>query len=320
TIERFVKRFAPYGFRREAMLPVYGLAESSVALSFPPLGREPRIERVARAAFQREGRAVPAAEDDETALRFVSVGSPLPRHEAKLVDGRGAPVPERTVGRLASRGPSSTPGYFRKPEATAAITLPGGFLDSGDLAFLAEGELFVTGRKKDLIIKAGRNLVPQEIEEAAASVDGIRKGCVVAFGVADAASGTERLVVVAETRVKDRAGRDALVAAVTERVAAAIEGPPDVVALVPPGAVPEPSSGKSRRAATRELFETDRLGETPRTTLGQKARLLTAALAGPILPAWRRLFRVLYTAWIGLTIPLVALPCWVVIALVPSRR
>ena len=87
------------------------------------------------------------------------------------------------------RGPSSTAGYYRKPEATAAITLPGGWLDSGDLAYLADGEIFIAGRRKDLIIKAGRNLVPQEIEEIAASVPGIRRGCVVAFGVEPAGAG-----------------------------------------------------------------------------------------------------------------------------------
>jgi acyl-CoA synthetase (AMP-forming)/AMP-acid ligase II len=142
-----------------------------------------------------------------------------------------------------------TSGYYRQPAATAAITLPGGWLDSGDLAYRADGEIHVCGRRKDLIIKAGRNLVPQEIEEAAAAVEGIRRGCVVAFGVENDVLGTEGLVVVAETRVADEAGRDRLIGAVTERVAEAVEVPPDRVVLVPPGAVPKTSSGKVRRAA-----------------------------------------------------------------------
>jgi 1-acyl-sn-glycerol-3-phosphate acyltransferase len=320
TIERFVARFAPHGFRREAMLPVYGLAECSVALTFAPLGRSPRVERIAREPFAREGRALPAPEDDASALRFVSVGTALPRHEVRLVDDRGDAVPERTVGRLAFRGPSSTPGYFNKAEATAAMTLPGGFLDSGDLAYEAEGEIFITGRKKDLIIKGGRNLVPQEIEEAAASVPGIRKGCVVAFGVTHAASGTESLVIVAETRAKDAAARERLIAAVTDRVSAVVDVPPDVVALVPPGAVLKTSSGKVRRAATRELFEGGRLGQRPRTTLGQRLRLGAAVLSQAILPSLRALRRAAYVLWIALAMPLVAVPCWALIAIVPSRR
>ena len=117
------------------------------------------------------------------------MGRALPEHEVKIVDDLGRELGERTVGRLAFRGPSMTSGYYRKPEATAAMTLADGFLDSGDLAYVAEGEIYITGRRKDLIIKGGRNLVPQEIEEAAAAVPGIRRGCVVAFGLAHPETG-----------------------------------------------------------------------------------------------------------------------------------
>ena len=216
TIDRFVERFAPHGFRREAMMPVYGLAESAVGLCFPPVGRAPRVDRVARVAFEQDRRAAPAEGEGAGALQFVSVGTALPGHEVRLVDDEGADVAERTVANLIFRGPSSTAGYYRKPEATAAITRPGGWLDSGDLAYRAEGEIFITGRRKDLIIKAGRNLVPQEIEELAASVPGIRRGCVVAFGVSRPELGTESLVVVAETRATDAGERERLSGAVTE--------------------------------------------------------------------------------------------------------
>src|SRR6185295_9616205 len=229
------------------MMPVYGLAESAVGLCFPPVGRAPRVDRVARVAFEQDRRAQAADGESTGILQFVSVGTALPGHEVRLVDDEGVDVPERTVGSLIFRGPSSTAGYYRKPEATAAITRPGGWLDSGDLAYRAEGEVFIAGRRKDLIIKAGRNLVPQEIEEMAASVPGIRRGCVVAFGVSRAELGTESLVVVAETRATDPGERARLEGAVTEQVAAALGLPPDVVALVPPGAVPKTSSGKIRR-------------------------------------------------------------------------
>ncbi len=183
TLERFTSRFARYGFRPEAMMPVYGLAESSVALCFPPVDRGPRIDAVSRDPFEKAGRAQPAAPEDVSPLRFVGVGRALPEHEVRIVDETARDVPERTVGRLAFRGPSVMAGYFRQAEATRAITLPGGWLDSGDLAYLADGEVFIAGRRKDLIIKAGRNLVPQEIEEVASGVEGVRRGCVVAFGV-----------------------------------------------------------------------------------------------------------------------------------------
>jgi fatty-acyl-CoA synthase len=320
TLDRFTRRFSPCGFRPEAMMPVYGLAECSVALCFPPVGRGPRVDRVARAAFQTEGRAEAAAPGDATALEFVSSGRELPEHEVRVVDDAGATVADRSVGRLVFRGPSVTAGYYRKPEATAAITLPGGWLDSGDLAYRKDGEIHVCGRLKDLIIKGGRNLVPQEIEEAAAGVEGVRRGCVVAFGVENATLGTEGLVVVAETRVEGDAARERIARAVTERVAEAVDVPPDQVLLVPPGAVPKTSSGKVRRAATKDLFLQGALGRPPRTRLAQKARLATAALAEVVRP-WAALAgRALYAVWLTLTLPLLVLPAWALVVLVPSHR
>ena len=320
TLERFVERFSRYGFRREAMLPVYGLAESSVALCFPPLGRGPKLDRIERAPFEKEGRAVPARAGDPGALVFPSVGMALPEHELRIVNEAGDDVPERTLGRLVFRGPSMTPGYFKKPEATAAITLPGGFLDSGDLAYRAEGEHFIAGRSKDLIIKAGRNLVPQEIEEAAAQANGVRRGCVVAFGVAASELGTERLVVVAETRATGKAERDAIIAEVTGRVADAVGAPPDTVALVPPGGVPKTSSGKIRRTATKDLYLAGTLGRASGTSWPHKLRLLAGLLAAGLGPVLRRAPSALYVAWLALSLSVVVLPLWLAMFLVPSRR
>ena len=320
TLERFARRFERHGFRPGAMTPVYGLAECSVALAFPKVGRGPRVDRVAREAFQREGLAREAAPGDKTALEFVSAGRELPEHEIRILDDAGRDVDERVVGRLVFRGPSMTAGYYKNPEATAAITLPGGWLDSGDLAYRADGEVHICGRRKDLIIKGGRNLVPQEIEDAAAGVEGIRRGCVVAFGVPNATLGTEALVIVAETRASDPLERERLAGAVTERVAAAVEVPPDEVVLVAPGTVLKTSSGKVRRAATKEQFVQGALGSSQRTTLAQKARLVLAA-AGELarsLAAFAR--RALYVAWLALVLPSLLLPVWALVALVPSRR
>jgi fatty-acyl-CoA synthase len=320
TLERFARRFTPHGFRREAMVPAYGLAESSVALALPPMGRGPRFDRVERVPFQNEGRATAASPTDRAPLVFVSVGRPLPEHEVRLVDDGGRDVSERVVGRLVFRGPSTTGGYYRKPEDTAAITLPGGWLDSGDLAYRAEGELYIAGRGKDLIIKAGRNLVPQEIEEAVADVEGVRRGSVVAFGVDHPELGTEGLVVVVETRLGEDDARARLTDAVAERVAATVEVPPDRVVLVPPGTVPKTSSGKVRRAAARDQFLEGSLGRPPRTTLWQRVRLLTSAGRELLRPGLRAAGRALYAAWLALALPVVVLPGWLVVALVPSRR
>jgi len=175
-------------------------------VNFPPLNRGQRVERVDRETFTAHGRAVPAVEGDETAIAFVSVGKTFPGHDVVIVDDQGNPVPERTEGFLWFRGPSATSGYFENPEATANL-MPEGpamrdgefpWLNSGDRAFQADEEIFITGRVKDIIIKGGRNLYPHEVEELAARAEGIRKGCVVAFGLKDPGSGTEKLVIVAE--------------------------------------------------------------------------------------------------------------------------
>jgi 1-acyl-sn-glycerol-3-phosphate acyltransferase len=320
TLERFARRFAPYGFRREALMPVYGLAESSVGVCFPPVLRGPRVDRVARQTFADARRALPAPAADASALRFVSVGRALPEHEVRIVDDAGAPLPERSVGRLLFRGPSMTPGYYKNPEATAAMSVAGGFYDSGDLAYCADGEIFIAGRVKDLIIKAGRNLVPQEIEELSASVEGIRKGCVVAFGVANEALATESLVIVAETRERDASAREALARAVTERVAEATGVPPDAVALVAPGSVPKTSSGKLRRADTKRLYLAGSLGQEASTARLLRLRLLVAALLNEARQPLRALRRGLYAVWLVGALGLGVLVAWPLAFLLPGRR
>ncbi len=319
TLDRFATRFGAYGLRREALMPVYGLAECSVALCFPPVGRGPRIDSVSRRPFEDRGEALPALPGEGNALRFVSVGRALPEHEVRVVGEGGGDVPERAVGRLVFRGPSMTPGYYRKPEATAAMTLPGGWLDSGDLAYVADGEVFIAGRQKDLIIKAGRNLVPQEIEEVAATVDGVRKGCVVAFGVVNETLGTESLVVVAETRRTDAAGREQIVAAIVERVAAAVGVPPDSVVPAPPGAIPKTSSGKVRRSATRDLYLRGTLGRAATTPLLPRLRLVAAGFAGEGRLRLKALVRGAYAAYVGVVLAALALLIWPLAALLPSR-
>ena len=290
TLARFAERFRAFGFRPEAYVPCYGLAESSVALTFPPVNRPPRIDVIKRDVYAQQGRAVPVPASNSTALqgdppgnnrrehpdgdvlRFVANGTPLPGHEVRLVDDEGRAVVERVQGRILFRGPSRTPGYYRNPEATAAVVDEGGWMDSGDLGYWADDELFVTGRAKDLIIRAGHNIVPQEVENAAAEVKGVRRGCVAAFGSREPRSGTERVVVVAETRENGPQERKRIKAEIVHRVAA-IGVPPDRVVLVPPQAIPKTSSGKIRRNETRRLFEAGTLGQGARAPWLQIVRL-----------------------------------------------
>lgn len=284
TLDRFVERFSPLGFRPEAMHPAYGLAENSVAVALPPVDRGVRFDVVDRELFRAEGRAVPVApgdgrdeRDDRPTVTFVSCGPPIATCEVRVVERErpdpGEPevdVAEREEGRIVFAGPSATAGYFRRPEATAGL-VRNGWLDTGDLGYMADGEVFVTGRVKDLVIKAGRNYHPQDMEQAAAGIAGIRKGCVAAFDAPGDRS--ERIVVVAETRQPaERHGE--LEARVAEAVGEAVGTPADVVVLVPPGTVPKTSSGKIRRRETRERYLDGRLVRDR----GRRGRL-AAALA-----------------------------------------
>jgi fatty-acyl-CoA synthase len=258
TLERFAERFAKYGFRREALLPVYGLAEATLGVSAARTGGY-KVDRIERGVFESEGRAIPATSGDSTALEFVSAGEPFPDVEIRIVATDGHDAGERHEGRLWFRSPSATSGYYRNPAATSALMREPGWLDSGDLAYRADGELYITGRAKDLIIKAGRNLYPHEIEDIVGQVAGVRAGCVVAFGAPDARSGTERLVVAAE--VREPAEAKQISADITRAVHDAMGVPPDAIELVPPHSIPKTSSGKLRRGETRRLFLEGKLGK-----------------------------------------------------------
>ena len=228
TIRRFTERFAKYGFRPDAMRPVYGMAENTLGLSIPLPGSVPVIDRIARDPLAKRGEAVavaqpagpPSGSQGATALEVVGCGPVLKGNEVRIIGSNGRELPERREGRLQFRGPSSTQGYFRN-EAKTRELMDGDWRESGDLAYIAGGEIFVTGRSKDIIIRAGRNIHPHELEAAVGDIDGIRKGCVAALGIADATAGTEKIVIVAETREEDASTRAQLedqVAATAARV------------------------------------------------------------------------------------------------------
>jgi len=332
TMQRFTERFSRYGFRNESHLPVYGLAESSLAVTVPPLNRGPLIDRVDRETFATHGRAVPSETTARNAISFVSSGTSLPEHEIRIVDPQGREVPDRTEGYLWFRGPSATSGYYQNSTATEKL-LPQGpaapseefaWIDSGDRAYRADGEIYVTGRVKDIIIKGGRNLYPHEVEELAARVDGIRKGCIVAIGLKDEGSGTEKLIVVAEVRDRDPKKFATISAAVTDQISRGLGLPPDRVELVPAGSIPKTSSGKLRREETRQLFVKGSLSQGRPPVWIQIARLgAGGALRGfarTIGEGVRRLLEILYGMYFVVVFLLWIIPSTAIVSLIKDHR
>jgi fatty-acyl-CoA synthase len=247
-LRRFAQAYAPCGFRAEAFFPVYGLAEATVAVTFPTLLGATRVERVERLALEREGRAVPAQPGPD-AVELVGVGRAIPGTEVRIVDDAGHLLNDRAVGAIEVRSSTGMVGYYEEPVATAEA-FDGQWLRTGDLGFLVDGVLFVTGRSKELIIKGGHNLVPAVLEEIAGGVEGVRAGCVAAVGVISHERQTELVYVVAETRVPP-AEHGGLAASVRE--ALKVHGiAVDHVVLLPPGELPKTTSGKLRR---REVAE-----------------------------------------------------------------
>ena len=316
TLRRFTERFRRRGFKPGAMAPVFGLAESAVGLAFPPPGRPPIIDRIDRAALGRYGLAQPARADDPHPLEVVACGQPLPGHEIRIVDEFEHEVAERHEGRLEFRGPSATSGYFHN-EAKTRDLIRDGWLDSGDRAYMSGGDVYFTGRIKDIIIRAGRHLYPQEIEEAVAALPGIRKGCVAVFGVADPAVGTERLVVVAETRETDLAACAALQAHAHTIVSDIAGTPPDEIMLAPPRSVPKTSSGKLRRSAAKEHYLAGQLGAAKAPPWRQLLRLSLAGIGARLARVAAAVGETLYAAWWWLAIALSAMPAWFAVLALP---
>ncbi len=230
-MERFSQRFGRYGFRAEALMPVYGLSEASLAVTFTsPVGLKRRLA-VDPTILAKEGRVVPGKR------QLVSVGTPVPGIELEVRAERGQ------VGRIFVRGPSLMREYFGQPEATAQA-LVGGWLDTGDLGLIDGEELFVCGRAKDLVIIRGANHAPQEFEECVDGLDGVRSGCVVAMGFVPPGTEEESLLLLTETTEEAPADlADHIRATVVERTNVR----PHTVELVAPGTLPRTSSGKLRR-------------------------------------------------------------------------
>ena len=272
-----------------------------------------------RSALSRKGQARTAQPGDATALEFVACGRPIAGHEIRIVDEAGVELPERTEGRLQFKGPSATRGYFRNEEKTKAL-FDGEWLESGDRAYIAGGDVFITGRIKDIIIKAGRNIYPQELEELVGGLEGVRKGCVAAFPstIGGRRHGADRVAGRdAPHRAPDKieALRNRIVDAATTQLDMA----PDEVVLAPPGTVPKTSSGKLRRSAARSLYESGSLSKKGHALWWQLTRLSLSGLGHRARRLQRRMFDLFYAGYWWAVLVAGASMAWSVVLLLPSR-
>jgi 1-acyl-sn-glycerol-3-phosphate acyltransferase len=295
TLRRFTERFRPYGFRPEAMAPVYGLAENAVAVALPAAGQAPVIDRISRRIFSQGGTAGPAAEPADV-MEVVSCGAPIPDHQVRIVDADGRELGDRREGELEFRGPSATSGYFRNPSKTQEL-FHDGWLVSGDRAYVADGRVFITGRIKDIVIRGGQHIYPHEVENAVADIAGIRRGGTVMFGLSDPASGTERIVVLAETDVTDSEAMEKLRTLARQATVDAVGVAPDDIVLVRPGTIPKTQSGKVRRAAARDLYLSRRLDVRVVALNWQLVRLFLLGLPARIGRVVRDTTELTYAIW-----------------------
>ncbi len=319
TLAAFEERFSRWNFRKNVISPVYGLAEASVGLAFTPPGEPWQVDLIDRDWLSRTGEAAPARPNDRSPLRVVSCGSVIPDHDLRVVDAAGLELPDRSEGRLQFRGPSSTTGYYRNPEATKGL-FDGEWVNTGDRAYLSEGNLYLTGREKDVIIRGGRNISPYELEEAVGDLAGIRRGCVAIFGSMDAASGTERVVVLAETREADPSRHAAIKRKINELAVSLIGAPVDDIVLAPPHSVPKTSSGKIRRLAARDYYERGPSAVKPQAVWWQFVRLAIGSVLPQLRRGWRVARGLLFAAYAWLLFGALFIVVLAAAAISPGKR
>lgn len=257
----FLEKFSPFGFKEEALASCYAMAEYTFAVTQSPLGQAPFVDWVNLEALQAERKATPVAADDAAATPVVSCGYPIAGVQLAIVDDQGNKLPDRNVGEVILRGDCMLSGYYRRPDVTAEAIKEGWYY-TGDMGYIAEGRLYITGRKKDLIIVGGKNIYPQDIEAITNEVPGVYPGRAVAFGVFDDKLGSETIIVVAE--LDDRSGEvdpRAIERELRKRVVQRTEVTLADVRLVDSRWLIKTSSGKIARGANRERYLKEFRGE-----------------------------------------------------------
>ena len=251
TLSAFTEHFAPIGFRQDALTPVYGLAEATLAVTMSEIGQPPRATDFSRQELEGKGLAV----ETNSGTRLVSLGKPVADVEVEIRDTQGGRLPSARVGRVCVRSPGVMQGYLDRPVETDK-TMPGGWLDTGDRGFLYQDDLYLCGRDKDIIIIRGQNYDPSQIEQSVTHINGLRPGRVVALGCPDSKTGTENLVVLAECSLRLSSPERANIAA---QVLTIVQQSHNLnvanLMLLPPNTLPLTSSGKIRRSEARSLWQ-----------------------------------------------------------------
>jgi fatty-acyl-CoA synthase len=257
TLTKFLKKFKPCGLREDIFLPVYGMAENSLAATFPSLDRTTVVHRFRRDKLEEKHVAVDSdSTNSKEYIDLVSVGYPLPGQEVRIVNESGKTLREREIGEVCVKSPSLSSGYYNNPEATGEA-IKKGWLHSGDMGFILDGMLFISGRIKEMIIKRGKNIYPYDVERIASTVKGIRLGCCAAFDVHNEDQGTEDLVLVCETTVKDKDELERLGREVHNEIFSRLGIAPDDIRLVPKETIPKTTSGKVQRILCKKIYLED---------------------------------------------------------------
>lgn len=246
--QAFVEKLAPYGLSPKALAASYAMAENTFAVTQTPLGAPPKVDVVEIAALQERGEALPAA----GGKKVVSCGPAIESVELAIFDSQRRPLPERRVGEIALRSEFMLSGYYKRPDLNAQALTADGWYVTGDMGYLADGELYITGRKKDLIIVGGKNIYPQDLEDIANRTNGVYPGRAVAFGVLDERLGSEKVVIICET--SDGADLAAAEQELRAKVVQETEVTVGDLRFVPRGWIIKTSSGKHARADNREKY------------------------------------------------------------------
>ena len=260
--EQFCERFAANGATLDLLAVSYAMAENTFAVTQTPIGQAAQLDVVDRAALENERRAAPAAPDAPTAQVNVSCGPPIAGTEVRIIDAEnGAEMPERAVGEVAIRSNYMLSGYYQRPDLNAHIWHAEGWYRTGDMGYMANGELYISGRKKDLIINGGKNVYPQDLEAIVNGVPGVHPGRAAAFGVYDGREGTELIGIAAEVDCEDEAARRQIAQEIRARIARQTTVTASFVHLVAEKWLIKTSSGKIARAANRDKWarETGRM-------------------------------------------------------------
>lgn len=248
----FLERFSPYGFRKEALASSYAMAENVFAVTQGGIGAPLTIDIIDGKTLRSQQIAKPSL-DNLKAVKMISSGHCITNTQIRILDSQGDILPERKIGEVAIKSDCMLTGYYNRPDLTQKALMDGWYL-TGDLGYLVNDELFITGRKKDLIIVGGKNIYPQDVERLAGEVDGVHPGRVVAFGIFNQGTGTEDVFVIAESKLRREEDRykiaDEIRSFVTKNSDIALR----YVNIVEPGWLLKTSSGKIARLANKNKY------------------------------------------------------------------